>query len=61
MAAMLLATIVIIELGLVSSSLGEMFGTTPVGLNGWISIIVASVIIIPFDLLRKIITNSITK
>lgn len=61
MAAMLLATIVIIELGLVSSSLGEMFGTTPVGLNGWIAIIVASVIIIPFDLLRKIITNSITK
>ena len=61
MAAMLIATAVIVEIGIISPSIGNMFGTVPVGINGWIAIIVAAVIIIPFDIIRKIVTKAVTK
>lgn len=61
MAAMLVATVVITEIGIIAPSIGNMFGTVPVGLVGWIAVIVASVLVIPFDIVRKLVTKAVTK
>ena len=61
MAAMLGATVIITELGIVAPEIGNMFGTMPVGVMGWVVILVAGSIVIPFDIIRKIITKAITE
>ena len=61
MAAMLGATVIITELGIVAPEIGNMFGTVPVGVMGWVAILVAGSIVIPFDIIRKIITKAITE
>lgn len=38
---------------------GKMFGCTPIGINGWLVVLIVAMTCIPFDLMRKAITKSI--
>lgn len=59
--SMLLATFIICEISLVSSTVGNMFSTNAFGLKGWIVVILMSLLIIPVDILRKLVCRTYTK
>ena len=52
MCAMLVATIFLCVIG---GPIGEIFSCTRFGIEGWIPVLIAGVLIIPFDMLRKVI------
>ena len=39
---------------------GKMFGCVPIGVNGWVVVVILAALTIPFDLARKAITKQIT-
>lgn len=41
--------------------LGEMFSCTPFGIMGWVVVVVLALTMIPVDMIRKVITNSMSK
>lgn len=58
MGAMLLATVFLCVIGVVpgvGTAIANMFNCTPFGLMGWVTVIAASVLIIPVDMVRKAI------
>lgn len=56
--AMLLATFVIAEISLIVPVLGEMFSTEAFGLMGWLWVLIFAILIIPVDMLRKLISGT---
>lgn len=51
--AVLAVTVVITMFG------GKMFGCTPIGVNGWLVVVIVALMCIPFDVARKVITKAI--
>ena len=58
MIAMLVATFILCQSGFVVPVVGQMFGTTPIGLVHWIVVIVVAITIIPVDMLRKLVCRT---
>jgi magnesium-transporting ATPase (P-type) len=58
--AMLGATFVISEISLLIPAVGKMFSTEAFGV-GWIAVILMSIFIIPFDMLRKLVCGTYKK
>jgi P-type Ca2+ transporter type 2C len=54
---MLGATIVLCQISMVSNELGNMFSTTALDVKEWLIIIAVSLTVIPFDMIRKLITK----
>lgn len=58
MGAMLAATVFLCVIGVIpgfGTVIANMFNCTPFGIAGWLTVIVASVLIIPVDMIRKLI------
>ncbi len=53
MSAVAIIQVLIIQVG------GKVFGTTPLTLNNWIAVVLIAFIIIPIDLIRKVIVKKI--
>lgn len=53
MSAVVVIQVLIIQIG------GKVFGTTPLTLNNWIAVVLIAFIIIPIDLIRKVIVKKI--
>lgn len=58
MGAMLLATVVISMGSLILPAIGSVFSTEAFGLAGWLVVLAVSVLIIPVDMLRKLICGT---
>ena len=58
MGAMLLATVIISCASLVSPVAGKMLSTTAFGWKGWVAVLLTSITVIPFDMLRKLICRT---
>lgn len=56
--AMLVATFCLCMASLVLPVVGQMFSTEAFGLMGWIAVLVVAVIIIPVDMLRKLLCGT---
>ena len=56
--AMLVATAALCMSGLVLPAIGQMFSTTPIGLTQWLVVLALSLVIIPVDMLRKLICGT---
>lgn len=58
MIAMLAATFVLCQAGLVLDVVGQMFSTVPIGVTEWLIVIAVSITIIPVDMLRKLLCGT---
>lgn len=56
--AMLLATFALCMSGLILPAIGQMFSTTPISLTAWLVVLAVSLLIIPVDMLRKLICGT---
>lgn len=56
--AMLLATVCISEVSLISPAIGRVFESEAFGITGWICVLIAGMIVIPFDAIRKICSGT---
>lgn len=56
--AMLAATFCLCMSGAVVPAIGAMFSTTPIGLTSWLVVIALSLLIIPVDMLRKLVCGT---
>ena len=53
MSAVAVIQIIIIQVG------GSMFGTTPLSIKNWIAVVLIAFMIIPIDLIRKVIVKNL--
>lgn len=58
LSAMLISTLCISEIGLIAPVIGQMFSTTPITLAQWLVVVVVSLLIIPVDMLRKLVCGT---
>jgi magnesium-transporting ATPase (P-type) len=51
----------VVFIAVIGGPIGQMFGCTRFGINGWLLVIGMALTVIPIDMLRKVITKAVTK